>query len=82
MPRNEFMNHADDDETDVVFVKDGDGNVVNKYTLAIPEEQSLEVDDIVVDPQPSLAALRKVPGGSTTKAHIAEIYGSEDVPLI
>lgn len=53
------------------------------------EERSLEVASVEADPhawpssvRPSmLAALRKVPGATTTEAHIAELYGTEDIPL-
>ena len=52
---------------------------------AAVEDQDQEVDAVEVDPHqwPStaLADLRGIPGGATTRAHIAERYSNEDIAL-
>lgn len=92
MPRNEFLDH--DDDFDLEVVRDEDGNPIE--IIKVPknhpgkgehEDLSQEVHPIEEDPQkegnsrPTLADLRKEPGFSTTQAHIAELYGNEDTPL-
>lgn len=79
MPRNEFLDHEEDDDTeyDLEIVRDGDGNPIN--IIKVPRihpgkgEEEAQVEDVDPDHQQSLAELRRGPGATTTEAHIAEL---------
>jgi len=95
MPRNEFMNHDEDNDFTLEIVRDEDGNPID--IVKVPnhpgkgevEAQGQEVaTPVEEDPhmwpdatRPTLAELRKGPGATTTQAHIAELYEDRDAPL-
>lgn len=82
MPRNEFLDHEEDDnDFDLEVCRTDDGlpfirKVPRNHPGKGEEEAQGQEEDTVIDGFPevsSLAELRKGPGATTTEAHIAKL---------